>query len=450
MNKNRSVATINSPEFVDLRPLDISPQMSACTIKVLYLGENRNGSFISKDVALQMAKTLRGCPIVGYWREEEKDFSGHGEVMTIDDDGIHFSCQTVPYGFVSPVADIWFQKFIDTDAFGNDVEREYLVTQGFLWTEQYPEANIALDGHGQSMELDSKTIDGSWATNSKTGMDFFIINDATFTKLCILGDDVEPCFEGASIQEITTNFSQEQNFTFTLRAMLKELNETLYSKGGLVMPDEYVAVSAKTSAETVKQEIPEQEIEQNEVKEESETVEVIEPVEVEEIEEVSKPEVDNTVIAEEISEDSIDVSTETTLEESTADEVEFSLSEQELAELEELRAYKLAHEKELEELRAYKLAQENAAKDEIINKYHMLTDEDKAAIVEHKEEYSLEQIEEKLALVYVRKNVDFSTVDGLPEKEEEVETSFVFSLDNEIGTADDGDEILNALRTLEN
>ena len=56
--------------------------------------------------------------------------------------------------------------------------------------------------------------------------------------------------------------------------------------------------------------------------------------------------------------------------------------------------------------------------------------------------------EEKLALVYVRKNVDFSTVDGLPEKEE-VETSFIFSLDNEIETADDSDEILNALRTLE-
>jgi len=66
MNKNQSIATIDSPEFINLYPLDINPLMSTCNIKVLYLGENRNGSFISKDVAIEMAKTLRGCPIVGY------------------------------------------------------------------------------------------------------------------------------------------------------------------------------------------------------------------------------------------------------------------------------------------------------------------------------------------------------------------------------------------------
>jgi hypothetical protein len=107
MNKNQSIATIDSPEFINLYPLDINPLMSACNIKVLYLGENRNGSFISKDVAIEMAKTLRGCPIVGYWREEKNDFGGHGEVLTVDENGeIQFACKTVPYGFVSPVADI--------------------------------------------------------------------------------------------------------------------------------------------------------------------------------------------------------------------------------------------------------------------------------------------------------------------------------------------------------
>lgn len=87
MNNNKSIATIDSPQFIDLHPLDISPLMSGCNIKVLYVGENRNGSFISKEVAMEMAKTLRGCPIVGYWKEEKEDFSGHGEMVTIDDDG---------------------------------------------------------------------------------------------------------------------------------------------------------------------------------------------------------------------------------------------------------------------------------------------------------------------------------------------------------------------------
>ena len=40
------------------------------------------------------------------------------------------------------------------------------------------------------MELDEKSLQGHWAKNTKNEMEFFIINDAIFSKLCILGDDV--------------------------------------------------------------------------------------------------------------------------------------------------------------------------------------------------------------------------------------------------------------------
>jgi len=45
---HRSIATIDSPEFINLQPLDINPLMSSCEIKVFYLGKNRNRSYISK------------------------------------------------------------------------------------------------------------------------------------------------------------------------------------------------------------------------------------------------------------------------------------------------------------------------------------------------------------------------------------------------------------------
>ena len=88
---------------------------------------------------------------------------------------------------------------------------------------------------------------------------------------------------------------------------------------------------------------------------------------------------------------------------------------------------------ELEELRAFKLDQENQKKDALINKYHMLSDEDKADIVAHKSEYSYEDIEAKLALIYVKKNVDFTTLDGKHEEsvEEEEDPIMTFSLDNQ-------------------
>ena len=131
---HKSVATIDSPEFINLQPLDLNPLMSKCEIKVLYIGANRNRTYISKEVATEIGKNLRGAPIVGYYRDTKEDFTDHGEKIVIDDEGIKFECQTFPYGFVSPDAQVWFQDFEDFDAFGNTVKHTYLMTTVYLLT----------------------------------------------------------------------------------------------------------------------------------------------------------------------------------------------------------------------------------------------------------------------------------------------------------------------------
>ena len=124
-----SIATIDSPEFINITPCN--PLISQCEIKVLYVGQNRNRSYISKEVAAEMANTLPGCPIVGNYRQDKEDFDDHGDRVVIDSDGVKFECLTTPYGFVDPAAKVWFQKFEDTDDFGNTIEREYLMTTGY-------------------------------------------------------------------------------------------------------------------------------------------------------------------------------------------------------------------------------------------------------------------------------------------------------------------------------
>lgn len=63
--KNKSeISTIDNPEFINLTPSEVSPLISECEIKVFYLGHNRNGSYINKETAEKMSKTLRGTPIV--------------------------------------------------------------------------------------------------------------------------------------------------------------------------------------------------------------------------------------------------------------------------------------------------------------------------------------------------------------------------------------------------
>ena len=82
--KNKSeIDVISNPEFINLQPLDINPLMSACQIKVFYLGHNRNGSYINKQTAEEMAKTLRGTPIVAAYNENKEDFGDHGHIMHI-------------------------------------------------------------------------------------------------------------------------------------------------------------------------------------------------------------------------------------------------------------------------------------------------------------------------------------------------------------------------------
>jgi len=115
------------------------------------------------------------------------------------------------------------------------------MTTGFLWTGQFEEAKLAIEqGRPHSMELDKDTLDGYWSENVNTKMELFIVNDAIFSKLCILGDDVEPCFEGSSVTapNVSTNFSKvDDNFKQTLFSMMQDLKFALEG-GNMAKVDE--------------------------------------------------------------------------------------------------------------------------------------------------------------------------------------------------------------------
>lgn len=397
---HQSIATIDSPEFINLQPLDINPLMSSCEIKVLYLGENRNHSYITKDVANEMAKTLRGAPIVGYYKEDKEDFADHGEQVIIDGDGIKFNKLTRPYGFVSPDARVWFQKFEDTDDFGNKIEREYLMTTGYLWTGQYSECQSVIeDGKGQSMELDEQSLDGRWATNRENGMEFFIINDATFSKLCILGDDVEPCFEGASITkpEISASFSKvDDTFKKTLYAMMQDLKFAL--KGGSEMVDEK-ELNPEAPAEEVPQEVPVEEVKE----------EVAEEVETESKAAEEEPEVEEEAGEEGVQEEPVTEPSEPNEEEEVVSDDNGEAYSLLKADYEKLQADYSLLKKGYDELVEFRNQIEDKEKDELIKSFYMLSEEDKRDVIENKSKYSKDDIEAKLSVICYRKKVNFDS-----------------------------------------
>lgn len=446
-NESVPVSSIDGVQFVDLSPSDISPEVSKCDIKVMYLGKNRNGSYIDRETALKMSKTLRGVPVVGAYKSDIEDFGDHGEVIHIEDGEIKFSCKTVPYGFVAPDADVWFQKFDDTNEMGETTTHEYLMTTGYLWTGQYPEIMKCIDeGQGQSMEIDD--IDGHW-TRDSNDVEFFIINDAIFTKLCVLGDDVEPCFEGASVTspEVSEHFSIEQNFSHTLFAMMNELKNA-FTKGGS-MPVETVeeTVEAPEVSAAVEEEVPavEEFSEADNGNEDSASEEFAEKDKKDEDESDDKAD-DSDSNGDSAEDKSDDDSKDDSDDKSDKEPEKKHALEDKIDELtnslSELNEKFAALEQEAKELREFKAERINADKDAMIAKYHMLSDEDKADIVANKDKFTLSEIESKLALLYVKKNVDFD------EEETETEPLTTFSLNDDI--ADDADPMLVALREAQN
>ena len=224
--KHTSIKLDTPCEFINVTP--VNPLISKCQIKVCYVGEdpNRNRSIITKEVAIQMANSLPGSPIVGFYNEDKEDFEEHNRVIDISNGEFKIKDTTRPYGFVDMNAKVWFQKFLDDGV----NEHEYLMTEGYIWTGQYPESQRIIDkGNNQSMELSENYLDATWTKDDNGKPQFFIINEAIVSKLCILGEDCEPCFEGSQIAKI--EFSFDDSFKNQLFSMMNELKEFLKEGG---------------------------------------------------------------------------------------------------------------------------------------------------------------------------------------------------------------------------
>lgn len=398
-----STLIANAPcELINITPYN--PLISKCQIKVCYVGDkpNRNGSIITKEVAREMANTLPGSPIVGFYNENTGDFEEHNRRIDISGGTLKFEDTTRPYGFVDLGAKVWFQDYLD-----EGVVHTYLVTEGWLWTGQYPETKRIIEhGNNHSMELDEETLDGSWTIDDKNGMEFFIINDAIFKKLCILGEDFEPCFEGSSI----THFSLDDDFNQKIYALMKEVKKL---KGGNSLMDEEKVVEEMTKEEEVV--IPEAE----EIKEEGVATAVEEPVEAEPeaVEEEEAPAEEKEISKDETVSFSLD---------------EFQTLQGNYSELETKYNDLMTQFNEMKAnydvLVEFKKAKDIEAKQAMIDSFYMLSDEDKKDVQDNVENYSLEDIEAKLSIICVHNKLDLSEK---KETEEQVETTFSLAEDND-------------------
>ena len=444
-------------EFINITP--INPLISKCQIKVCYVGEepNRNGSIITKEVAKGMANSLPGSPIVGFFNEDKQDFEEHNRVIDISNGEFKIKDITRPYGFVDLNAKVWFQKFLDD----GQNEHEYMMTEGRLWTGQYPECKRILDkGNNQSMELDEGTLDATWSKNKNNEPLFFIINEAIISKLCILGESNEPCFEGSTIKAPTIQFALEEGFKEQLFSMINELKDLL-NKGGEKVFTRYSVEIGDTLWNALYDHVKDQYsiesvCEDGEQKfavltadnkyyrlnftmlddaiEFAESVNLIEDYTPE-----AEPQFDASAV-EQYAQNRQQELEKNQNNEGKVDK--YNLEEiQEYVELNNRYSeltnnyntlnenyttlsnnYSVAKERitnletQIQELTSFKKGIEKAEKQKMIDSFYMLSDEDKKDVVENIDTYSLDDIEAKLSIICVRNKVSFNLDDNNKNK----------------------------------
>nr|DAG20859.1 MAG TPA: Homeobox associated leucine zipper [Caudoviricetes sp.] len=262
------------------------------------------------------------------------------------------------------------------------------------------------------MELNAETQKGFWAKDNNSNNRFFIYNEALIEKLCILGESVEPCFEGAQFK---TEFSLEsmEEFRTTMFSMLTELQETL-NKGG----------SHETMDEN-KKTLGNPEDPNFEAKKKPEDEDKKNP-EGNPAPEDNKPKDGDNKPADNNKEEP---KKKYNLDEVTEYTELLGKYEALQGEFEALKKEKGNLETEVTSLREFKVAADRKEKQNMINGFYMLNDEDKKDVVEHIDTYSLDDIEAKLSILCVRNKVSFNLDNE--DKKDDNQPKGLFNLENQ-------------------
>lgn len=182
-----------------------------CKIYLMHTGKNLNGSIFEKNTVEKAIPTLANTPILGFIEDNsngDEDFSDHREEIEIKNDEIKIKYKGQAIGVIPETNNARFEMRICDD----NVEREFLVVDGLLWTKFEDSKDIFKRDKckKQSMELD-KDYTGHFNNEG-----YFVFDSFSFNGACALGEDVMPAMRSASIDtEFAMNEIQQKLMAFT-------------------------------------------------------------------------------------------------------------------------------------------------------------------------------------------------------------------------------------------
>ena len=179
--------------------------------RVFYKGHNRNGTYITDEFAKKLIASAPYTPVKGIY--DVDDYTDHGKERN----------EGRIYGIVPADPNFAWEKHEDE----NGILRDFACFDVLYYTALYGEAS-EIAGKGESMELYRNTLKGAWQFIE--GKKAYVFTDGCFLGLQVLGDDVEPCFEGAGF------YTQEESILAILEKYEKrpELFQS-QEQGGNIM-----------------------------------------------------------------------------------------------------------------------------------------------------------------------------------------------------------------------
>ena len=183
---------------------EYTPVLSKARCRIFYKYENRNGTYITDEFAEKLINSLPYTPIKGIYDNFEEDYTDHGANRNLGR----------IYGIVPENPNFQWENHKDEDG----IERTYACTDVFIFSALYEEASQII-GKSQSMELYQPSIKGDWTIIN--GKRLFKFEDGCFLGLQVLGNEVEPCFEGAAFfslySELKTMIKQIEQYSLNFQ-----------------------------------------------------------------------------------------------------------------------------------------------------------------------------------------------------------------------------------------
>ena len=378
---------------------EINSIISKARVRIFYTGLNRNLTYITEEFAEKLLKTLPYTPVGGLWDDVAEDFTDHGGIG--DKEREKFRA----FGVVPENPNFAWEDHLDSDG----VLRRYACCDVYLWTARFQAAR-EIPKKAQSMELYIHAVQGQWKRDG--ALEYFEFTDGCFFGLTALGEDVEPCFEGAAFYGLDSSakefFEELKNYTLSAQKehiggteMEKDLEQIVEETP--VVEEDAVETPTEEPVEEPVVETPTEEPVEEPIEEPTE-----EPVEEPTEEQPTEEPTEEPATEEPVEEPATEEPTEEPVETPVEEPVEEPAPDYEAlnARISELEGQVSEYERQigtlnsqLAELTEYRNGVENSKKKDLLDKYSSLLGEDVCSAYEAKlDTYSFEEFKKEISV----------------------------------------------------